>query len=218
MGKSNLGKSKKPVLPPLNKEKKKTRAQELAFRAKKAMASKVATTVGKGVMKSSAPEEVTNLVKSVKTLVEKQTKSSKAATDVENNIMKLGIKAYFIIDDGRMKLDDLLLADKPLRQALELLSKCYDHARYSKAPNKKALLDKFNQIQKLFEETADILARILKDHMSEKNIGKLRDTLGLLGNAEFLAKVFDDETLDEPLQDLISAAEHYTQFHFYAEK
>jgi hypothetical protein len=50
--------------PPLKKEKRKTRAQELAFKMKKNVGQAAATSkLGKAAIRAQAPEEVTNLIK-----------------------------------------------------------------------------------------------------------------------------------------------------------
>jgi len=128
------------------------------------------------------------------------------------------VKAFFLIDGGKMSIDDLLVADKPLRSALELLAKCHDHAKYSRVPNEKLLMEKFEEVQKKLKEGAGILAKLLEPHLKPKSVKKLQDLVDYIGNAERLFKIFKDSALDEDLQELISASEHYTQFHFYAEK
>jgi len=206
----------KPPKQPLSKEKKQHRAQSLALRAKKKMISKAATSsVGKKLMKSQAPEEITNLLLSFKKVVEK-TKGSKTATEMENAVLKIGIKCYFIIDDGRLKMEDLLTADKPFRTALEQFQKCYDHIRYSRNPNKKALQEKFAQVKDLLQTGGDTLKKLLEPHIKPKNLAMLSSIIDVIADADFLMSIFIDESLDEPLQELISAGEHYTQFHFYA--
>jgi hypothetical protein len=64
--------------------------------------------------------------------VERESKSSKKATEIEENIYKIGVKAFFLMDAKKINIDQLLVADKPLRSALELLVKCHDHAKYSR--------------------------------------------------------------------------------------
>jgi len=213
---ANLTKS---PAPPLKKEKRKTRAAEIAFKMKKNLGTKAATSpLGKKAIRSQAPEEITNLVKALKHIVERESKSAKKATEVEETMYKLGVKAYFLIDGGKITIDDLLVADKPLRLALELLAKCHDHAKYSRAPNEKLLLEKFEEVQKKLHEGADILAKLLEPHLKPKSMKSLQDLVNYVGNAERLYKIFQDSSLDDDLQELISASEHYTQFHFYSEK
>jgi len=205
--------------PPLKKEKRKTRAQELAYRLKKNTVGKAATSaLGKKALRSQAPEEVKNLIASLKHIIEKDTKSPKKAAEIEDNLFKIGVKAYFLIDAGKCKFDELLAADKPVRQALEILSKCHDHAKYSRNPNPKLLEDKFAQVQKLLSEAAAILTNLLSPHMKAKNAQRIKDTTDYLGNPERLMRIFQDDSLNDDLQELISAGEHYTQFHFYSEK
>jgi len=205
--------------PPLKKEKRKTRAQEIAFRMKKNLGTKVATSkLGKKAIRSQAPEEVTNLIWALKHIVERNSKSSKKANEVEENIYKLGVKSFFLIDGGMITFEDLLTADKPLRAALELLAKCHDHAKFSRVPNQKLLMEKFEEVEKKIREGGDILAKLLSPHLKSKNMKMIQELVDYIGNAERLFQIFQDSALDEDLQELISASEHYTQFHFYPEK
>jgi len=212
---ANAGKS---PAPPLKKEKRKTSAQDLAFRMKKNVGQAAATSkLGKAAIRSQAPEEVTNLVKALKLIIERDTKSSKRANEVEDNIYKLGIKAFFLLDAKKITMDDLLIADKPLRTSLELLAKCHDHAKYSRAPNDKLLMEKFGEVEKKMHEGGQLLAKTLEPHLKPKNITMLQELVDFIGSSERLFRIFKDVTLDEELQELISASEHYTQFHFYSE-
>jgi hypothetical protein len=214
----NANLSKDPA-PPLKKEKRKSRAQEIAFKMKKNLGTKAAISpLGKKAIRSQAPEEITNLVKALKHIVELESKSPKRASEMEENIYKLGIKAYFLIDGGKVNIDDLLVADKPLRAALELLAKCHDHAKYSRAPNEKLLREKFGEVQAKLFEGADILSKLMEPHLKPKTLKTLREIVEFIGNSDRLLKIFQDSSLDDDLQELISASEHYTQFHFYAEK
>jgi hypothetical protein len=204
---------------PLKKEKRKSRAQELAFKAKKNVVGKAASTsVGKKAIRGAAPDEVKELINSVKKIVERSTGSPKKAQEIEHNLFKIGIKAYFVVDEGKIKIDELLAADKPLRAGLELLAKCHDHAKFSRNPNPKLLREKFGEVQRLLGEAGQILSKLLEPHVKPKHVVLIKETLDFLGDPDRLLAIFTDDTLDDPLQELISAAEHYTQFHFYAEK
>jgi hypothetical protein len=207
----------KEASPPLKKEKRKTRAQELAFKIKKNVGGKAATSaLGKKAIRAQAPEEVRNLVSSLKKIVEKES-DSKKASEIEENIFKIGVKAFFLIDGKKIKWEDLLEADKPLRHALELLIKCHDHAKFSRNPSEKILKEKLGEAHKYFAEAATILTKILSPLMKEKNVARIKATTDYVGDTDRLFKIYMDNTLNDPLQDLISAAEHYTQFHFYKE-
>jgi len=144
---------KKEPRPPLKKEKRKSRAKELAFKAKKNMVGKVGTSaLGKKAIRSQAPEEVTNLVTSLKRIVEKDSGSSKKASEIEDAIFKVGIKCYFLIQGNKFTMNQLLAADQPLRQALEVLAKCHDHAKFSRNPNPKLLAEKFAEVHTILDE------------------------------------------------------------------
>jgi len=206
--------------PPLKKEKKKSRIEQLAKNAKKSVISKASTsTLGKKAIRSHAPEEIKNLIKATTNLVEKEGKSStEKAKEIEENIFKIGVKTFFILNEGQLTMDDIIKADAPLRSAMELLSKCYDHAKYSKKVDDKGLMVHFANVNKQALEAASILTKLLEPHMKPKNLVKIKETIDFLTNPEFLLKVFKEESLDDDLQELISAMEHYTQFHFYSDK
>jgi len=162
--------------PPLKKEKRKTMAQELAFKMKKNVGQKAATSkLGKRAIRTQAPEEVTNLVTALKHIVERESKSSKKANEIEENIFKLGVKAYFLLNDKRITMDDLLVADKPLRSALELLAKCHDHAKYSRVPNEGLLMEKFGEVEKKMKEGGELLSKTLEPHLKPKTIQMLKE-------------------------------------------
>jgi len=196
----------------------------LAHNAKKSIISKASTsTLGKKAIRSHAPEEVKNLIKATTNLVEKEGKNSNAnnsekAKEIEENIFKIGVKTFFILNEGLLTMDDVVKADAPLRAAMELLAKCYDHAKYSKKVDDKALLNNFNKVNTQALEAAGILTKLLEPHMKPTNLVKIKETIEFLTNPEFLLKVFKEDSLDDDLQELISAMEHYTQFHFYSEK
>jgi len=67
-------------------------------------------------------------------------------------------------------------------------------------------------------DAAEILTKLLSPHMKPKNVQKIKDTTDYLGNADRLMQIFYDEALNDDLQELISAGEHYTQFHFYSDR
>jgi len=210
--------------PPLKKDKKKSRMEQLAQNAKKSVISKATSSaLGKKAIRSHAPEEVKNLIKATTNLVEKDDtnnnkKNTEKSKEIEENIYKIGVKIFFILNEGQLTLEDVLKADKPLRSAMEIISKCYDHAKFSKKVDDKGLIYKFTEVHKQALEASEILTKLLEVHMKPKNLVKIKETIEYLTNPEFLLKVFKDDSLDEDLQELISAMEHYTQFHFYSEK
>jgi len=67
-------------------------------------------------------------------------------------------------------------------------------------------------------EGGELLAKTLEPHLKPKTIQMLKELVEYIGNSERLFKIFKDTALDEELQELISASEHYTQFHFYSDE
>ena len=67
-------------------------------------------------------------------------------------------------------------------------------------------------------EAVTVLTKLLTPHLKEKNVKLVKSTAEDIGSASFLFKILMDQSLTEEVQDLVTAGEHYTQFHFYPEK
>jgi hypothetical protein len=111
--------------PPERVVQKKEKAGIFA-RSKNAMAGNIATSgLGKKVIKSILNEETSALLDAVKKIVAKEA-SKKKAEEIEKSIIKITVKAYLLTQNGKIENDAFLSADKPLRQAFELLIKCFN--------------------------------------------------------------------------------------------
>jgi len=161
------------------------------------------------------------LINAIKTIVKKESGNMKKANEMEQNIFKIGVKCYILISSKKITLGELLAADKTLRQALEVFSKCYHHVvDYATEPGKireDLLKVKLQQVDDLVKQAGKTLCDILKVHLQEKSIVRVHDIVNYLSNSETLLKVLKDTTLHEDLGELVMAGEHYSQFHFYAE-
>ena len=78
--------------------------------------------MGKRAIKSKAPPQMTELINALKTLVQRETGSSRKANDMENNVLRVGVKMYFLVVDGKLEP----------RQVLALGSTDARHARHSR--------------------------------------------------------------------------------------
>jgi len=131
------------------------------------------------------------------------------------------VKCYVLISSKQVTLGELLTADKPLRQALEVFAKCYHHAvDYASEParlREDLLKTKLQQVDELVKQAGKTLCDVLKGHLQDNSIARVNDIVNYLSNSDTLLKVLKDTTLHEDLGELVMAGEHYTQFHFYAE-
>jgi len=89
------------------------------------MGSKFATSaLGKKVMKAIVNEETTSLLNALKNIVRVESGEAgdnKKGEELEKNIIKIAVKAYLLIEKGRIDSDDFLKADRPLRAAFEFM-------------------------------------------------------------------------------------------------
>jgi hypothetical protein len=217
---SNLN---KPLAPPLTKDKKKGRVALLKERAKKNVVGKAATSkVGKKALRSKAPKEVMNLIAALKSIIEKDTKSTKKANEIEDNILRIGVKVYFLVSEGKLDPSQVMVAEKPMRNALALFITCRNHVfdvHQSKTRKLKEdiLLAKLQQVEQLVKEGAENLIMALTNLILPRNIKRIQDTVAYIGDHQVLFRILMDRSFDSELYYLTSAAEHYSQFHFYPE-
>jgi len=190
----------------------------LGYKLKKNVGGKVASsTLGKKAITSQLPEELTDLIKSVRKMLEK-TDSPKKAEEIEHHLFKVVIKTYFLVDAKKVSVNDLLKADKPLREGLTLFSKCYEHLKFSRNPHPEQVKEKLKTINKHLTDAHQALQAILKPHLTPNSIERIKIVGEKLGNPDFLNQILTDSTLDEQLSNLNRACETYTAFHFYADE
>ncbi|PRP84362.1 hypothetical protein PROFUN_08227 [Planoprotostelium fungivorum] len=219
--KGNVGQDPKP---PLKRVKKMGKMQTLAYKTKKNVGGKVAnSSIGKKLIRDNAPEEsdseqVKEMIASIKKMVERESKNPKKGQEMEDNIYKFGVKVYFLIDSGKLQADDLLKADQPVREAFEVFIKCHDHIKYSPTVNIDLVKEKLKIISEKTAIATDILTKLLGAHLKQKNVQMVQDTISYLSDADRLLRIFQDNSLQEEVSDIANAANHYTQFHFYADK
>ena len=213
---------KKAARPPLNKDKKMGRLAALRDKTKKNVIDKAATSsMGKKAIRAKAPKEITNLIDAIKQIAKRESNSQKKADEVEQNLFKIGVKAYILVSQKKISLADLLVADKPIREALEVFSKCYHHVvDYQTTPEKiqiEQLKLRLKQVETLVKQAGEALANTLKGQLSANSITRLNDTIKYLANPEALLIVLKDPTMYDDLNELVTAGEHYSQFYYYAD-
>lgn len=192
-------------------EMEKKKKEGILSRTKKNIAGSAAASVlGKKVIKSILNEETSALLVAVKKIVTKES-GKKKADEVERNIIKITVKAYLLVDKKEIEGDAFLGADKPLRQAFEILIKCFNRRGHAKTEQIRGALEK---AEVFFKNAEKVITGLLQPHLSGKNMFRLAATFSHLGSASFLEKAFADQTMEEELEKLIDAMEYYTQFHY----
>jgi len=191
----------------------KGKKQNMIKRAKKRAVSKTATSVlGKKVMKAIVNEETTTLLNALKRIVKSESGISKKAEDLEKNIIKIAVKSFLLIENKVLTADDFLVADKPLREAFELMVKVFNgRGRVKEEKIREAL----GKVEELLKKAEEVITNLLAPHLTAKNMLRISSAFGCIANADFLMTVFRNELLEEDLDKLIDAMEYYTQFHYH---
>jgi len=177
-------------------EIEKKKKEGLLSRTKKNIAGSAASSVlGKKLIKSILNEETSALLVAVKKIVTKES-GKKKADEIEKNIIKITVKAYLLVDKKEIAGDSFLQADKPLRQAFEILIKCFNGRGRAKPEQIRAALDK---AEVFFKNAEKVITGLLQPHVSAKNMFRLAATFSHLGSASFLDKAFADQTMEDEL-------------------
>lgn len=183
----------------------------LLSRGKKAMAGNIASSgIGKKVLKSVLNEETASLLEAVKKIITKQY-SKKKADEIEKSIIKIVVKAYMLTNNKKVDSDAFLKADKPLRQAFDMLPKIFNQ-RWRMKPD--LVKSKLGQCEGWFKDAEAIITGLLQAHLSPKNMFRLASTFSFLGSATFLLKAFEDKSVEEDVEKLVDAMDYYTQFNY----
>jgi len=207
----NSNKDKDPSPFPVREEVK-VKKKNLINRTKNKVVSKTATSaLGKKVMKTLINEETATLLGALKNIVSKESGDPKRAEELEKNIIKIAVKSFLLIENGKLNGEEFLKADATLREAFELLSKCYNQKGRAKP---EAFDNALKKIEGLLKQSEEIFTNILTPYLTSKNVYRISSAFGTIADAKFLKRVFFNNDLDDDLGKLVEAMDYYTQFHF----
>ena len=109
------------------KEKKKKNRGSVGVQIGKAVGDKMATSGPiKAAVKGVVNEETKLLIVSLKKIIAK-VESRKVAEEIEDNLIKIITKSFWLEKDKKITLDQFLVADEPLRAAFETLVEMRDY-------------------------------------------------------------------------------------------
>jgi len=169
------------------------------------------STLGKKIMKAIVNDETTTLLNAIKKIVKAESGSQKKADDLEKNILKIAVKSFVLVDNKKLLADDFLVADKPLRDAFELMVKVFNGRKRVKQDKIEEALRKVEASMKKAEE---VITNLLAPHLTPKNMLRISSAFSCIADADFLIKAFKNEDLEDDLDKLVDAMEYYTQFHY----
>ena len=110
-------------------------------------------------------------------MIEK-TDSPKHAEEIEQHLFKVVVKCYFLVDAKKVPVNDLLLADKPLREALSLFNKCYEHIKFTRTPHPELVKEKLKVKKKKIRisfSSSLFKSAYMHTHKKKKGYSKIID-------------------------------------------
>jgi len=200
-----------PTDPPTSSTKK-NKAGVLDRMKKKTASATATSALGKKVMKAIVNEETTTLLNALKKIVKSESGSQKKADDLEKNIIKIAVKSFLLVENKKLQADDFLVADKPLREAFELMVKVFNGRKRVK-PEK--IEEALRKVEIGLKKAEEVITNLLAPHLTPKNMLKISQAFGCIADVDFLVRVFKNDALEEDLDKLIDAMEYYTQFHYH---
>jgi len=190
----------------------KRKKQGIGMGMKKGIISGVADSgVGKAIMKKIVNDETTTLINALKALVSVESGTEKKAIEMEKNIIKIAVKAYILVDEKILKGEQFLVADKPLRDAFNLLVKVFNGRQRAK---KERVIEALQKVETDLKKAEKVITELLAPHLGAKNMMRLASIFATVANVKFLETVFYNESVEDELEKLIDAMDYYTQFHY----
>jgi len=113
-----------------------------------------------------------------------------------------------LIEARIVNAEDLLPADRHVREAFELLVRIYNGRDRVKAEK---ITEALKKVESLFKQAEEILIQLLSPHLSSKNVLRVSSIFSSLGEVKFLETVLNEPTLAVDLEKLVSSMEAYTQ-------
>eukprot|EP00026_Physarum_polycephalum_P011604 Phypoly_transcript_11839.p1 GENE.Phypoly_transcript_11839~~Phypoly_transcript_11839.p1 ORF type:complete len:351 (+),score=56.21 Phypoly_transcript_11839:76-1128(+) len=182
------------------------------YRIKKSMAGRAATTkMGEVLLMKMFGDEIHHLFATVKKIIAKH-HSKEIAARVHKVLIRITIKIAFLFEKKVLNVSSLAEVDRPLREAIELLSKYYN-ARVRRFPRAFPVVETFARIEQLSRQAEDELTRKIQPYVSPKNLANIHFLFETVANGPFLQKVFSDPELADELDELDDVITSYTQFH-----
>jgi len=178
---------------------------------KKVVSAGADSSVGKAIMKKIVNDETTTLINALKALVASESGSEKKAQEMEKNIIKLAVKAYILVDNKIVRGEQFLVADKPLRDAFNLLVKVFNGRQRAK---KERIVEALQKVEADLKKAEKVLTELLAPHLSPENMMRMESIFSTVANVKFLEAVFYNDGVEDELEKLIDAMDYYTQFHY----
>jgi hypothetical protein len=163
------------------------KAKGFIYKAQKGLAEKAATSsLGKGILKEFLPDDSWFIMEALKTMITNTT-SAKKAKEIEQNLIKTGVKVAYLYKGKHLTGDEMMDACRtPLLKSWDLfIMSCDEKKRAQKLP----------EFCKSVIESHAVLDAFFKPHIAPKSLAKM--------------KVVADYFADEPtMQKLISDPRH----------
>eukprot|EP00211_Chloroparvula_japonica_P008030 CAMPEP_0119129370 /NCGR_PEP_ID=MMETSP1310-20130426/7149_1 /TAXON_ID=464262 /ORGANISM="Genus nov. species nov., Strain RCC2339" /LENGTH=310 /DNA_ID=CAMNT_0007119789 /DNA_START=203 /DNA_END=1135 /DNA_ORIENTATION=+ len=203
---------KEPAPPPSKEAVEKSKKLGRGARMKKAAGGKLASSgAGKAMTRRLADEETQLLLKNLKIVIAKDS-NKKKADEIENDIMKIAVKSFFLVDNKVVNGNVFLDVDGPIRRAFELIEKVWDK---KERLSEEACTNAFKTIEGHLRKAEKVLTEILLPHLKPHSIQRIKGIFNYLGSARFLQQIIMDDELEDEVHELVQAMVRYTQVHHY---
>jgi len=168
--------------------------QSAAMRVQKSVGGTVATSgAGKGIIKDFLGKEGVRLIEIIKKVITIY-EGKKKATEIENNIIKVGVKVILLWKNKDISTKDI---SGTIPGVKAVWSDTIDFCEMSFAYDP-------SKVKQHGEELLESFKKLLASNMTDKNLQKMEDTIRYVVKEEVLDVLFRDEKQEELKKELLA--------------
>eukprot|EP01125_Pyxidicula_operculata_P010143 TRINITY_DN3345_c0_g1_i1.p1 TRINITY_DN3345_c0_g1~~TRINITY_DN3345_c0_g1_i1.p1 ORF type:complete len:219 (+),score=44.68 TRINITY_DN3345_c0_g1_i1:403-1059(+) len=166
--------------------------QSVSMRLKKNISSQVATSsTGKAMIKDFLGKDGILMLKIIKTVVTAYETKQKA-TEVENNLIRLGVKVILLWQNKNISNEELVNIIPLVKELWQ------DMIHYCDIPYSYDV----DEVNKYVIKLKQQFSALLSPHVTQKTLDRLASTMDLLSSKKFLNLIFEDDKMEDTKKSL----------------
>eukprot|EP00732_Lithocolla_globosa_P005502 Lithocolla_globosa_v1_NODE_5730_length_1194_cov_24.330992.p1 type:complete len:345 gc:universal NODE_5730_length_1194_cov_24.330992:1121-87(-) len=203
-------------------EKSRSKKGTLTFRFKKSLGSKVASTsTGQKLAKNIVPTHIRDLIASLRNVLQ-EIEGATTAAIVEDNVMRLSVKCFFLEENKTLRIKDFIIIDRPIRAAFKKMISIRDTTMTSRGLSQAGIDAACQEIGVNMREAEQLLTNLLMPHLKPKTVQRIAVIFAVLADVDFLKRVFvypeeGTQPMEEDIDNLCAVIDRYCCVEVYEE-
>jgi len=183
----------------------------LATRWKKSLGQKITQTQA---VQNALPPAISMVINCLGRMVVGWSKDEAKGKEIINNMIKIVWKLYFVMDEGKATLHDLVPLDKHLRAALQLIANFWSpfKKKAAKSVVQPTAQEMSEQAAARLNDLNEAFCAWMQPFVSDKSVATINYTLSYLSNPALLLYATTDPSLAEIRVSVASEIDNYLAF------